>query len=206
MGKKVVKRTERIEQTMNKLQTAAFEIFSKNGFKSSSTRMIANKAKVNVALISRYFGSKEGLFVSIVKNHIHRIKTRELPYPPQNTLEEELNLYFAGSFEDIAENQKFIKIVLFQAVSDPKFAISIKQHLLFGDNRLRERIKLLQDKGALNNGIAVEEIERSITAFIRGICTIDSIIFAEPSENIKKTTEGFINVILQGCASVKRKI
>lgn len=159
--------------------------------------MIAKKAKVNVALISRYFNSKEGLFVSIVKSEIHRLKTIELPYPPQDTLEDELNKYFSMSFEDIAENRKFIKIVLFQTISDPKFAQNIKQHLPFVDDRLRERLKILQDKGALKQGIDVEDIERGITAFIRGICAVDSIIFAEPADNIQKTTEGFIRVILQ---------
>lgn len=187
MGKKTItKRTEQIEHTMEKLQKAAFDIFSKHGLKASSTRMIAKKAKVNVALISRYFNSKEGLFVSIVKSEIHRLKTIELPYPPQDTLEDELNKYFSMSFEDIAENRKFIKIVLFQTISDPKFAQNIKQHLPFVDDRLRERLKILQDKGALKQGIDVEDIERGITAFIRGICAVDSIIFAEPADNIQK--------------------
>jgi AcrR family transcriptional regulator len=41
---------------------AAAELFSKRGYDSASTRDIAEKAGVNVALINRYFGSKAGLF------------------------------------------------------------------------------------------------------------------------------------------------
>lgn len=41
---------------------AAKFVFTDKGFDQAGTREIADKAGVNVALINRYFGSKEGLF------------------------------------------------------------------------------------------------------------------------------------------------
>ena len=41
---------------------AAAELFSARGYDGASTRDIAEKAGVNVALINRYFGSKAKLF------------------------------------------------------------------------------------------------------------------------------------------------
>lgn len=43
----------------------AEELFAEKGFDGSSTREISKKAKVNVSMISYYFGSKEKLFVKI---------------------------------------------------------------------------------------------------------------------------------------------
>ena len=43
---------------------AAEELFAQKGFEGTSVRDLAKKAKVNVAMISYYFGSKEKLFES----------------------------------------------------------------------------------------------------------------------------------------------
>lgn len=43
----------------------AEELFAEKGFEGSSTREISKNAKVNVSMISYYFGSKEKLFVKI---------------------------------------------------------------------------------------------------------------------------------------------
>lgn len=45
---------------------AARMVFMNKGYDSAGTREIAERAGVNVALISRYFGSKEGLFTQAV--------------------------------------------------------------------------------------------------------------------------------------------
>ena len=48
--------------TSEAIVQAAAELFSARGYDGASTRDIAEKAGVNVALINRYFGSKAGLF------------------------------------------------------------------------------------------------------------------------------------------------
>ena len=45
--------------------TAARELFAKNGFRDTTIRMIAQKAKVNGAAINYYFSSKEALYEEI---------------------------------------------------------------------------------------------------------------------------------------------
>lgn len=46
---------------------AAEELFAERGFDGTSVRELAEKADVNVAMISYYFGSKEKLFESLVE-------------------------------------------------------------------------------------------------------------------------------------------
>jgi len=50
------------ELTSQTIVQAAAELFSARGYDGASTRDIAEKAGVNVALINRYFGSKAKLF------------------------------------------------------------------------------------------------------------------------------------------------
>ena len=50
------------DDTKKAIIQAARIIFTRHGYDAASTRDIAAKAGVNIALINRYFGSKEGLF------------------------------------------------------------------------------------------------------------------------------------------------
>lgn len=57
-----VVRTRDADGTRQRLLDAARRRFAKDGYTSTTVRDIASDAGVNVALISRYFGSKDGLF------------------------------------------------------------------------------------------------------------------------------------------------
>jgi AcrR family transcriptional regulator len=55
------------DKTRQSLIQAGIDLFSEYGFKSSSTRMIAEKAGANIASIPYYFGSKEGLYLAVAE-------------------------------------------------------------------------------------------------------------------------------------------
>lgn len=55
-------RKRNAEKTQQAILNAAQQTFFEKGYDGAGTRQIADRANVNVALISRYFGSKEGLF------------------------------------------------------------------------------------------------------------------------------------------------
>jgi AcrR family transcriptional regulator len=50
-----------------RLIRAAIEIFAANGFNATTTRMLADKARVNLSAIPYYFRSKEGLYLAAVE-------------------------------------------------------------------------------------------------------------------------------------------
>lgn len=50
------------DATRSAIVDAAKRVFTEKGFDQAGTRDIADRAGVNIALINRYFGSKEGLF------------------------------------------------------------------------------------------------------------------------------------------------
>src|SRR5258707_6711116 len=52
--------------TRERLLGAAISLFSEQGYAATGTRAIAARAACNVALISHYFGSKEGLLREVI--------------------------------------------------------------------------------------------------------------------------------------------
>lgn len=54
------------EATAERILSAAREVFHERGYDQATTREIADRAGVNMALIKRYFGSKLGLFEKAV--------------------------------------------------------------------------------------------------------------------------------------------
>lgn len=54
-------------RTRQRLLEAAFDLFSQRPYSSVGTREIAAHAGVNITLISRYFGSKKGLFREVLE-------------------------------------------------------------------------------------------------------------------------------------------
>jgi AcrR family transcriptional regulator len=65
------------ERTRERLLSAAIALFSDRGYAATGTRAIAARAGCNVALISHYFGSKEGLLREAVMRALSAV-TEEL--------------------------------------------------------------------------------------------------------------------------------
>ena len=60
-----------VDATKSVILAAAKRAFTAKGFDAAGVRDIAADAGVNIALINRYFGSKEGLFMEAVVPEIH---------------------------------------------------------------------------------------------------------------------------------------
>lgn len=75
MSRRTGPRTDRPDARGDILRSAR-ELFASNGFKGTTMRAIAQSADVDVALISYYFGNKDGLFAASL----------ELPVDPSNVL------------------------------------------------------------------------------------------------------------------------
>lgn len=59
----------RIDQNQLRIEAAALELFTRQGFHSTRMREIAEKAEISSGSIYNYYPSKESLFASLVKNY-----------------------------------------------------------------------------------------------------------------------------------------
>lgn len=106
------------EETERRLIQAAEQVFSEVGYDAGSTRMIAEKAGINLGLISRYFGNKRGLLIACLENLLQDMST-DLPYKSSETLEEELDMYIAFSWKEFTNRESLYRILIIQSITDP---------------------------------------------------------------------------------------
>jgi len=78
MARPRTKRTPETQSAEASLLNAAEALFAEHEFDSVSTRDIANRAKVNLALVHYYFGTKQKLFRAVLARRIEELSRRRL--------------------------------------------------------------------------------------------------------------------------------
>lgn len=96
-------------RTKKALLDAASRRFAADGYASTTVRDIADDAGVNVALINRYFGSKEGLFEACLVNLVE--ETRQEPNALPERFADSIAGVIAGSKGDKG-HREFLPLLL----------------------------------------------------------------------------------------------
>jgi AcrR family transcriptional regulator len=63
------------EETRRRILGTALEMFAEQGYEATSTRLLADRAGVNLPAIPYYFGSKEGLYRAVVAYCLEQSET-----------------------------------------------------------------------------------------------------------------------------------
>lgn len=131
------------------LMRSAIKLFAENGFDAVTTRMIASDAGVNMALISYYFNSKDGLFDAIVDERVPAFGSRLRSIQKLDiTSVEKLDLAISAYFDRIISSPDFAKIIYRELSLKKRSRNSEKLMEAFKKNQslLEEIIKEGQDK------------------------------------------------------------
>lgn len=184
-----------------RLIKAGLEIFSKHGFKGATTRLIAKKADVNESLIARYFEGKEGLLIAITAKFIEEVTSEALPYPPQDTLVQELEGYAKHRVESGCLHEEFAKLVFSQALVDKKFKKKILETIPMQlDANLLERITRLMDLGKIRKDLKVEDICEHIDNYMDGKFFFGRILDEEKNEIMIERANNFVRLYARAAA------
>lgn len=172
-----------------RLLNAAEEVFAKHGFKGATTRMIADKAKVNESLIGRYFDGKMGLLFSLIERHISEIPNEKLSYPIQATVREELVCMIDSLFSvHCHKNEEFFKIVLSQCLVDTKFLKRIREIVPMKIHpELKERLEVLKEQNKIRKDVDVDKFIDSLDTFFHGVMLFDKILMGQADDALKAT-------------------
>src|SRR5512137_622669 len=65
-------------ETRGRLLETAVTVFAEHGFAAATIRMIAGRARVNVAAVNYHFGSKDGLYREVLR-HVRRLAYEKFP-------------------------------------------------------------------------------------------------------------------------------
>lgn len=192
-----------------RLLQAAEDIFAKHGFKGATTRMIADKAKVNESLIGRYFDGKMGLLFALIEGHIKEKVFEELPYPPQPTVREELNALVDSMFIHHCEkDEEFFKIVLGQCLVDPKFLKRIREIAPINQHvpLIVARLETLKSKGLINEDVDLRMMMEVFDTYFHGAMFFDRLLLGLDVTAIKGKLHMFVDGIASALeAKVKTK-
>ncbi len=96
----------------------ALEVFAEKGFDSASVRDIAQRADVNVAMISYYFGSKEKLLEAIFLSHTANMisKIQNIIHSKTYDPLEKVDLLIDTYINVIIENKTFHRLMMREQV------------------------------------------------------------------------------------------
>lgn len=96
----------------------ALEVFAEKGFDSASVRDIAQRAEVNVAMISYYFGSKEKLLEAIFMSHTGSMRNKIETIIHSKTYDplEKVDLLIDTYINVIIENRSFHRLMMREQV------------------------------------------------------------------------------------------
>lgn len=92
----------------------ALEEFAQNGYQSVSTNVICKKAKVSKGLLYHYYGSKENLYLSVLRYFIDKFKENITIYIEDSNKKgiDYISEYFNAKFKFFGENPQYSKLVL----------------------------------------------------------------------------------------------
>ncbi|WP_245892156.1 TetR/AcrR family transcriptional regulator [Flavobacterium pallidum] len=149
---------------MHILQVAE-QLFAEKGFDGTSVRDIVKVAKINIAMVSYYFGSKEKMLEALIISRISDLKiqlenlTKE-PINPMQKLDKLIDLYIAR----MQKNRCIYQIVHFE-LSNKKREVNLKSFTEVKKKNfefLREIINDGQEKGVFRNDVNIYLIPPTI--------------------------------------------
>lgn len=113
-----------------KILRAASALFARKGLAGTTTRMIAAKARMNEALIFRYFPTKRHLYAAILETHMAE---KELFYsiePDAKDLGIFLRTLAARMIQRIRRDPQFLRLLYFSGLEGHKLASTFYERTL----------------------------------------------------------------------------
>lgn len=193
--KKTVARLNDRAASEERLLNAAEEIFAKYGYDKATTREIAKKSDVNLALINRYFEGKQGLLIALLKRKIEQVKEEQLSYPPQETATKEALSYCQSKLQTVCGDLSLVRIIMVQLFVDPKFSKKFKEQLPISQRvnpKFLERLENLHKAGKLKTTRPLTEICETLETHVISGVMFKIIMDNEPREEVLKNLINFV--------------
>jgi len=176
-----------------RLLEAAIDVFSEHGYKATTTRMVAKKAGLNAALISRYFGNKEKMLLAVFEGQKAAFFSEGLP-PMQANLEDELISFSKSLFEHVSQNTKVLRIIGGFSFTDARFRETLKKDAITDLNkRIHDRLVLMQEAGKLPFGVKIKPVSKALASYFVGQVLLNHLIFEKPLKEIEAETRAMIH-------------
>lgn len=184
--------------SMERIQNAAIDVFARHGYKGATTRMIAKKAGLNAALIARYFGGKEKLFMTLVHNQVDAFVEPDLSQPLLPTLADEIIRYVIQGLHHLENNLKSFRIIIAHALIDAKLRKSIQKEVMHKfESRLKPRLVELRAAGLIDPSIDLSSLASGVSSYMIGQSIFHRLIGDRPIEELEKEISTLVHSIFK---------
>ena len=154
MGRVMDERPRKRDKEASKqaLMRAGLVAFSTHGYDAATTKLIAAEAGLNEQLITRYFGGKAGLLLTLVGAFVDE-DTNERNYPPPAAdVEMEIRQFLVHRHRRYLELQDFFRAFLPLSMRDASIRGTLETIVLRETAALRDRLLELQKHGLISGG------------------------------------------------------
>ena len=128
----------------------AEKLFAEKGFDGTSIRDISKETKINIAMVSYYFGSKEKLLESLILYRTANLKVQlENIYEEQLSPIEKIDKYVDLYIQKINSNKELYQILHFE-ISSKKRAMDLKSFTEVKKGNLVTLTKIIEEGQSLN--------------------------------------------------------
>ncbi len=193
--------TAAADGTRERILEAALELFSKHGFKGTTTKSIASEAGVNEVTLFRHFGSKERLFNAVIEHETDITEQLEgARIRPSDDMVEDLTTLGEHMALEMAGKARLMKMIMVHVAEDPEMWTWVSHVPMQVLGFLTEYFE-----EAKRRGLAREDLDTYVAAvgffsfFFRSLVATaflgSDIFIPMQRENIRKFVEIFIKGI-----------
>ncbi len=178
---------------------AAKKLFMENGFKGTTTKMIAEEAQVNEATIFRHFKTKEGIFVEISKEITEYSHKRLEKIIESDLTPEEMFFRFGMEFYSlIVESKGVLIMAIIESRGRSDLVHNVTQTLVTTISILEKKLVALYQEGKLQKSdfytASLMYVESLIGLFVVQTRLVGEMIPIE----IERLCQGASRVFLYG--------
>lgn len=179
--------------TESVLLEAAEKVFSRLGFNGATTRLIAKEANCNLALINRYFNGKYGLLIALIEYKSQLVHNPS--YPPQKSLEEEINRFGEYVFSNMTSDINLFKIVVGQFMTDTKFLKQFRSLIgnLCENSQIEQRLQKFVALGKIKDQNQINEIINVVENMAFGTVMTEVVVRERELSDVKAEFLKFIH-------------
>lgn len=185
--------------TEARILDAARKVFAQRGYDAAGLREIAETAQANLSLISRYFGGKEGLLDALTDQFVSARREGGLPYPPQDTLRDEIYRYLHAKLRDDLRDEDIVRLLISRAAIDADFRKKGAENLDGkADANFRDRVVGLQERGKVAAELDVDLLFSAVMHVSFSVNFFGAMIGGRPEAEIDALFQSFADALAKG--------
>ncbi|SDG55358.1 TetR/AcrR family transcriptional regulator [Desulfosporosinus hippei] len=156
----------RSEESKQRILLAGTAIFAQKGLEGSRVDEIADEAKINKRMIYHYFGSKENLYVEVLRYNYTKLYARgssviQSGADPETVIKQAIREYFYY----LAAHDEFVRLMSWEALNQEKYANRVLPQLIDpAEPVLRQFLQEGQLAGLIRKNIDIRHLLVSVNA------------------------------------------